>query len=224
MASHVMSNDTAKKAFVSIQEEAAGENVMGTAETLTEAFSSINQQLTAGFGLEIVTLVDRTEDKAVKYHAIINTQCDDIAKQHSFEKAYTAHERAFVRLMMQRFVEQDTLKRKDCINLRSELDHGFKLKLEDAERLIQLLLDEKWLRVSTRSQQDENDDEEEEDEDLEGGGRSQRRRQSQKKRHRRESVQNELELAPRAYMELSHYLSNLGLDPEDMPQILFHRR
>jgi Nse1 non-SMC component of SMC5-6 complex len=220
MAKHIMSNDAAKREFVSLMEE-VGEDAMGTAETLSDAFSSINQQLNPGFGLEIVTMVDKNDgEKAVKYHAVVNTQCDEVAKQHSFEKAYSAHERAFVRLLIQTLVEEGTLKRKDCINLRSTLDKGFKLKLEEAERLVQILLDEEWLRVSARQ---EGSDEEEDDEDDDEGGATQSSKKRQKKRRRRESVQNKLELAPRTYMELSHYLSNLGLDPEEMPQFLFHR-
>ncbi|KAG7363433.1 Nse1 non-SMC component of SMC5-6 complex [Nitzschia inconspicua] len=220
MANHVMSNDKAKLTVSSLLEE-VGENAMGSTENLSQIFSNINQQLNPAFGLEIVTMVDKSGEKAVKYHAVVNTQCDDVAKQYSFEKAFTAHERAFIRLLMQRMVEEGTMKRKDCINLRSTLTKGFKLSLDDAERMVQILLDEEWLRVSARQ---ENSDDEEEEEDGENDEPSQSSRKRQKKKLRRESVQIKMELAPRSFMELSHYLSDLGLEEEDMPQFLFHRR
>ncbi len=244
MAAHVMDDETAKQVFQDLmaqpvdEEEEDPTSMMGQGVTnLQEAFMRINRQLKPAFGLEIVTMVDGTGNTstktttktaaATKYHAVINTQCDEAAKSHSFIKAYTPHERAFLRLLMQRLVEEEHLKRKDCINLRSSLENGFKLNLEDAERMVQVLLDEEWLQVSHYPDDDEEENrvkEEEEDEDDEEGGSSQRRaKKKPRRRHRRESVQNQLELAPRSYMELSHFLSNVGLDPQDMPQFLYHR-
>lgn len=223
MAAHVMTNEDAKKTMVNLQNE-HGNEVMGGGErfeTLDDVFTSINRQLKSGFGLEIVTMVDRrTGNPPVKYHAVVNLQCDDVAKQQAFEKSYTVHERAFVRLLLRNLLEEETMKRKDCINLRAELDKGFELKLNDAERIIQLLLDEQWLRVSAHQEDDDDDSEDDEDKD---DGEVRRRKKRPAKRRRRESVQNKLELAPRTYMELSHYLTGLGLNPDDLPQFLFHR-
>jgi hypothetical protein len=225
MANHVMSDDEANETFQKLleQQQQGDEQVMGNAENLEEAFVSINRQLKPGFGLEIVTVVDTdpdTGDKA-KYHAVVNTKADEVAKKHAFETAFTVHERAFVRLLLKRLVEEEhfSLKRMDCINLRSDLEGGFKLQLNQAERLIQMLLDEKWLRVSTRG---DDDDEEDENDDALSSSQKSRKTSKSTKRRRRESVHNKLELAPRSYLELSHYLTQLGLEAEDMPQFLFH--
>jgi hypothetical protein len=253
MAAHVLSDDDAQAIFAELSqydntdtqkddEEEAGEEddndgrasqqqpIMGEGiETLEDAFVSINQQLKPGFGLEIVTMVDQQPDgsPAERYHAVVDLLVDDVAKKHSFEKSYSPHERAFIRLLMQKLVEDDNLalRKMDCINLRTDLKGNFKLSLQQAERLVQVLLDEHWLRVSTRVD-DDDDDEEEEDNDHDGEDVSQprgRQKTSKNKRRRRDSVRNKLELAPRSYMELSHYLSGLGLDDDDLPQFLFHR-
>jgi hypothetical protein len=229
MSAHVMSDQDAKELFESIvhhdsnatqdsednNEEPLPVITMGDGvATLKDAFVSINRQLFPCFGLEIVTMIDKVDGSRAtqQYHAVVNARDDDLAKSY-FEKAWNAHERAFVRLLLKHMIEQEdcALKRKDCVNLRSQLDKGFKLAINDAERLVQVLLDEQWLRVALIEDDDEDDSDHETA--LSQGNK--------KKRRRRESMHNALQLAPRAYMELHHYLQDLGL--ERIPQMLSHR-
>ena len=194
-------------------------NFMGPGiNTLEDAFVSINRQLKPGFGLEIVTLVD-TFDNNTHYIAVINTMADEIAKKETvFAKSWNPHERAFVRLVMRSLVDQaenedddddddddedddknsrPSIRRADLINLRSDLEGGFKLSLDHATRVVGILLEEKWLRTSLTGDSE--------------------------KQHRRESVQAKIELAPRTFLELSHYITSLGFDERKLPQFLFHR-
>jgi Nse1 non-SMC component of SMC5-6 complex len=212
-------------------------------ETLDAVWTRINQTLKPFFELEIATAVI----KGVRYHSIINTQQDEVIRlEDTFAKRYNAHERAFIRLLLNWFVEvgnddggdsddddeddeddddEDVseeldyqsskkkksnkkmektyaLKRSDCINARSELSNNFKLSLDQATRCLDALLDDKYLQVVI---DDENDD---------NGGRH----------RRRESVHNMLELAPRAYMELSRVLTDdYGMNSHQLPQFLYHR-
>ena len=159
-------------------------------ESLEDAFSTINRQLHAGFGLEIATVVM----KKVKYHAVMNTTDDAVAAQ-AFDVHFNTHERALIRLILKAFVEKDDdasgLPKKDLINLRNDLEDPYKISsVEHAAHVVEMLLDEKYLQLA------------------EAGGR-------------RDSVQTLLELAPRAYLELSSHLAELGM--EDQPQFLFHR-
>ena len=237
MAHHCMSNKEATRTFESLvaqgkeymidDEEEDEENVDGDEQviarfmgqginTLQDAFVSINKQLKPGFGLEIVTMVDTSRSGAKHFHAVVNTAADEIARnEHVFSKSWNAHERAFVRLVMGALVDQNSdddenddeedddrnknqglvgIRKADLINLRSEISGGFKLSLEQAERVIEVLLDEQWLRVSSSSE-----------------------------KNRRDSVQVLIELAPRSYMELYHYITGLGMAPDKLPQFLYHR-
>lgn len=199
-------------------------SIMGSGITsLQDAFASINRQLKPGFGLEIVTMVDTSGKGAKYFHAVVNTAADEVARSQSvFSKSWNPHERAFVRIVMRALVDQNTddegedddddndddeeekndrkkaavmgIRRADLINLRSELDNGFKLTLDQASRVIAILLEEKWLRVSASTE-----------------------------KKRRESVQGMIELAPRSYMELYHYITGLGMTAEKLPQFLYHR-
>jgi hypothetical protein len=205
---------------------------MGTANTLEEAFCSINEQLKPGFGLEIVSLVDpNSHDESgrpIKFHAVVNLQADIVSKA-SFGRlgGFNDHERAFIRLALQRLVEEESLslKRSDLINLRSDLQKGYNLPLNQAEHLVQVLLEQGWLRVST-PRDEESDDSQDEDNDRSSSSKKRKKKakQSKSRSYHRNSVQNKLELAPRTFLELSHYLTDVGLDPQDMPQFLFHRK
>ena len=235
IANHCVSNKEADQIFQSLvdhgkdyidenEDEGNGNedhqvSIMGPGiDTLEAAFVSINRQLKPGFGLEIVTLVDTTRGGNAKYHhAVVNTTADEIAKKETvFSKSWNPHERAFVRLVMRTLVDQNdddeddddedednsnkkkasviSIRRADLINLRSDLEGGFKLTLDQATRVIGILLEEKWLRTSALTD-----------------------------KNRRESVQAKIELAPRSYMELSHYIMGLGLAAEKLPQFVFHR-
>jgi len=249
IAKHCVSSDEAKKMFhavvnddyVSEEEDddddedgeggGGGGRFMGVGiDTPEDAYVSINRQLKPGFGLEIVSLVDKADNNN-RYVAVVNTMVDDIAKKESvFSKSWNAHERAFVRLVMRALIdkiqnepeddndnddEEDDddnennpkksrssstsatigIRRADLINLRSDLENGFKLTLDQATRVVGILMEEKWLRASF----------------------------SEQKQNRRGSVQAKLELAPRSFLELSHYMTSLGLDDDKLPQFLFHR-
>jgi len=209
-------------------EEAISAIFMGPQiNTLEEAFVSINRQLKPGFGLEIITLVDTSGNGAKYYHAVVNTTADEVAKNDTiFSKSWNPHQRAFVRLLMRALVDQrcedgdendsnddddddddggdnsnrrknnkvNGIRRADLINLRSDLENGFKLNLDEATQVVSILLEQKWLRVTHSTDSS-----------------------------RRESVQGTIELAPRSYMELYHYITNLGMDEDKLPQFLYHR-
>ena len=194
LASHCMSHKEAERVFNELQVPNA---------SLEEAFETINRQLTKGFGLEIATVVlDRT-----KYHSVINLRNDEVSGD-AFEMHYNAHERALVRLILEKFAQTDddddeegggtvmTLPKKDLVNLRNDLKEPYRLTVAQAEHVVEMLLDEKFIRIST------------------GVTTSSQRR---------ESLQTQLELAPRAYLELSTYLSDLGIPEKSMPQFLRHR-
>jgi hypothetical protein len=176
MASHVMNDKTAQKVF-------QGEH------PLEESLPRINQQLTNGFGLEIATVIlNKT-----KYHAIINTHADDVAK---LSEHFNPHERGLIRLIFATLVDSETAPRSKLINARGDLEEPLKLTAPGAEHVVEMLLEEEWLRVATEEDNNEN---------------------------RRESMQALLELSPRTYLELSHLLVDMGMEQESLPQFLFHR-
>jgi hypothetical protein len=190
MASHCLNHKEAQGVFDELQVPN---------DSLEEAFEAINRQLTRGFGLEIATVVlDKT-----KYHSVINLRNDEVSG-NAFEQHYNSHERALVRLILEKFAvtEQEdegtpviALPKKDLINLRNDLQEPYKVStVAQAEHVVEMLLDEKFLRISEASST-----------------------------QRRESMQTLVELAPRAYLELSTYLTELGVPQESMPQFLFHR-
>ena len=188
MASHCLHNQDAQRMF---------KDLRVPNNSLEEAFETINRQLTKGFGLEIATVVmDKT-----KYHAVINIRNDEVAG-NAFEVHYNTHERALVRKILEKLApnEDDTpsvaLPKKDLINLRNELEEPYKItSVAHAQHVVEMLLDEQFLRVATASSSSQ----------------------------RRDSLQTLLELAPRAYLELSTYLSEIGVPTDVMPQFLFHR-
>ena len=200
LASHCVSHAEAKSLFKELKVPN---------DSLEDAFEDINRQLTKGFGLEIATVVlDKT-----KYHSIINLRNDEVAAD-AFEHRYNTHEKALIRLMLAKFAQDESadddndddddeggrssavvsIPKKDLINLRTELEEPYKIgSVAQAEHVVDLLIEEQFLRI------------------VEGGG------------SRRESMQVQLELAPRAYLELSTHLTELGIPQDKMPQFLFHR-
>ena len=213
LASHVMEDGVAQELFSQLRGADGGgsddenndgnvvDNDINNITSLDVWFAEINQELTKGFGLEIATVVlNKT-----RYHSILNSHADDVAKQSFSDRHWNAHERALVRLILQELVnhksggdgggggEEGGLPRKDLINLRGDLEEPFKLTLAGAEHVVEMLLEEAWIRV------------------VEGDTR------------RRESMKVTLELAPRTYLELSHTLLDYGMPQDGMPQFLFHR-
>lgn len=252
LAHHVMTDDEAYEWYLKlVQAEQNGEIGGGTSQdsedddndddgglgfdppaatpaaTLDAMWTRINATLKPFLELEIVTVIVNGQ----RQHAMVNAKHDEVVRmKETFVTRYNAHERAFTRLLLQRLVEEgdDTqdndeenedndintnkafaLKRSDCINLRSELPNNYKLTLEQAGYCIQVLLDDRYLQIAA-----DNDDDATAHSQSQGGGH----------RRRRESVQNKLELAPRAYLELSHVLTeDCGMPAERMPQFLYHR-
>lgn len=132
----------------------------------------------------------------IKYHAVINSHADEASKK-SFEQHFDAHDRQFIMLVLAHLVENDSetgVSRATLYNLRSDLKEPYKLTLTGAEHVVETLIQEHWLRINLGENE-----------------------------NRRESVQATLELAPRAYLELSHLLVDLGVPQDGLPQFLFHR-
>ena len=166
-------------------------------DSLEDAFEDINRQLTKGFGLEIATVVlDKT-----KYHSIINLRNDEVAGD-AFEHRYNTHEKALIRLMLAKFAQDD-----------HDDDDGRSTVSIPKKDLINLRTElEEPYKIGSVAQAEHIVDlliEEQFLRIVEGG--------------RRESMQVQLELAPRAYLELSTHLTELGIPQDKMPQFLFHR-
>ena len=205
MAAHCLDDKAAKGLLTEIHglmSQTAGtpeDSSPQSIQSLEECFSDINQQLTKGFGLEIATVVLGRK----KYHSIINSHADEVSKL-SFDKHFDAHDRQFILLIMKHLVESHPsvtgddsssgVPRKDLYNLRGDLQEPYKLTLTAAEHVVESLVQQQWLRVTT------NDDDD-----------------------RRSSMQANLELAPITYLELSHLLVDIGISQDDLPQFLFHR-
>lgn len=181
-----MSDEDARKAFDNL-------NLANENSSLEECFGQINQQLSKSFGLEITTVVV----DSIKYHCIINLHADDVAKNSFVQHHFNPHEMALLRLIFQKLVDNGPTARKDLVNLRGGLEEPYKLTLQQAEAVVEKMLEEKWLRIDASSEENA--------------------------KRRRESLQVTLELAPRSYLELSHTLTDMGYPKEDMPQFLIHR-
>ena len=168
----------------------------GTFRSMEHCFGEINKQLTKGFGLEIATVcMTNGYTEKQKYHAIINRHDDEVAKK-SFGFTFIQHEKALIRLVVEKLVEDGSSDRKTLINLRSDLKEPYKLTLPQAEHCIEVLLEEEWLILGPEE---------------ENGAR------------RRESIQAKVRMGPRSYLELSQVLTNMGLGEEELPQFIFHR-
>ncbi|CAB9509665.1 expressed unknown protein [Seminavis robusta] len=158
-------------------------------DCVDDCLTSINKQLTVGFGMEIVTMVDKDGNK---FHALINQHADQVAKE-SFGSTYDADTRYFVRQVLESLVEGPSV-RSTLINLRTKLQPPLKLDIDKADQCIENLLDEHWL------QRDDGDN-----------------------KRRRDSMNAKIELGPRAFLELSVLLMDMGFPQDDLPQFLFHR-
>jgi hypothetical protein len=134
LANHTLNDEEAQTLLDSVDEEAMG------ATSLNQCFESINRQLTKGFGLEIVSMMN----KGKKIHAVINQHADDVAK-NSFSSRLDPHARAFVRQVLEVLSTDGPSARSTLINLRSELKEPLRMDLETAERHVEMLLEEEYL-------------------------------------------------------------------------------
>lgn len=231
MAEHVMTDKRAEEVWKEIQgmmmqqqqqqqkaEDDDGDNSSMLEEmmALPDCLRSINQQLTTGFGLEIATMITRGEGDdggsgSEKVHAVINQHADNVAKQ-SFPSVVDHNLRAYIRIVLETLVcgsgeEEGTKKssataRSTLINMRSDLHDPLKLDMDSADQCLQMLLDEHWLTIAKNSS------------GKNGSSSSQRRRSSMKAG---------IQLGPRAFLELSHLLTDLGYPQDELPQFVFHR-
>jgi hypothetical protein len=196
LAAHCFDDDQALMTFKELKPA-----MDGACENLNDCLSQINTQLTKGFGLEVATVSIKEDGVFKQFHAIINTQQDKAAKDAFQSQSFDLNDRAFLRLVYEKLAEDGTCQRSVLINLRTELKDNVSLSMARADHLIETLLEEKWLVVTQA--------------DEEAGGTQNSRR--------RESVHAAIGIGPRSFLELSHYLQDLGYPEEDLPQFLFHR-
>jgi len=154
--------------------------------------------------------------RPVRYYAMINKFPDEVAK--ACFQIGTVHEQAFVRNLIERFAASggEPEPWSALVNSRSEINDGnsnnstnddggggdggsnknknskTKVTLPQAENLVWLLLDEKWLQRENPA---------------EGGG------------GKKSSL---IGLGPRTYLELSYFLEQKGMEADDLPQMIYH--
>lgn len=158
--------------------------------SLETSLGIMNEQLSRGFGLEVATV----NLEGTKYHAIVNTDSDDKIAKQSFSHVFTPHERAFIRLVLEKLCDEEASPRMDLVNLRLSLQDPYKtIPIDAAEHVIDSLLEEHWLTVSSASTD------------------------------RRKSMNAQYQIGPRAYLELSSLLVDFGMPKDDLPQMIFHR-
>lgn len=139
LALHILNDDDAKSLFQELNDTRS--------KSLEESLRTINEQLSAGFGLEVATV----NLNGTRYHAIINPRSDTIAKA-SFTHVFTPHEMAFIRSILEKLVEEETSPRMDLINLRNEAKDPYKqISIDAAEHCIDSLLEEQWLIPNTNA-------------------------------------------------------------------------
>eukprot|EP00429_Kryptoperidinium_foliaceum_P049279 CAMPEP_0176116638 /NCGR_PEP_ID=MMETSP0120_2-20121206/58587_1 /TAXON_ID=160619 /ORGANISM="Kryptoperidinium foliaceum, Strain CCMP 1326" /LENGTH=183 /DNA_ID=CAMNT_0017450907 /DNA_START=9 /DNA_END=560 /DNA_ORIENTATION=- len=130
-----------------------------------------------------------------KYHAVINLRNDDVAA-NAFESSYNSHERAFVRKILEQFCSSDD---KHPSFPKKDLIN-LRNELEDSFK-ITTVDHAKTVVERLLDQQFLR---------IVSGGR-------------RDSMQVEVEMAPRGYLELSTFMTERGVSHDNMPQFLFHR-
>jgi hypothetical protein len=140
MAAHVLSEADATTIFGELNA------AVGTGyRSIEECFRSINEQLIAGFGLEIATVsMDGT-----KYHALVNPHADDDVAKASFANVLPPAEREYMLKILETLVqdEEGTTTRVNLINLRNKLDPKFRITVEDAENTLDKMVAEYWLGI-----------------------------------------------------------------------------
>jgi Nse1 non-SMC component of SMC5-6 complex len=128
-----------------------------------------------------------------KIRHAVINQHADEVAKGSFSTAVDPNHRFYIRLVLEALTEGPSV-RSTLINLRTELQEPLKLDLDKADKCIQQLLEEHWLTLDTDATQ-----------------------------QRRESMNAKIQLGPRAFLEMSSLLTDLGYPKEDLPQFVFHR-
>ena len=134
LAAHVMNDEEAKKLHEELNDTRS--------KSLEQSLVIMNEQLSAGFGLEVATV----NIQGTRYHSIVNLDADDAIAKASFSHVYTPHERAFIRIVLEHLVETEKAPRMDLVNLRQKLTDPYKpITIDAAEYCIDSLLEEFWL-------------------------------------------------------------------------------
>lgn len=138
MASHVLTHEEAVKIFDDVNDTKNCRNA-------EECFRSINKQLKAGFGLEIVSV----SIAGTKYHAVVNLHADDEIAKMSFTLTLPPSEREYIRKVLETLVQDDegTTNRMSLINLRNTLNPKFKITVQEAEHCLDMMISEHWLGI-----------------------------------------------------------------------------
>lgn len=181
MAVHVLNDDDAIKLHEELNDTRS--------KSLEQSLGIMNQQLSTGFGLEVATV----NLDGMRYHAIVNSDAEDAIAQASFSLVFTPHERAYIRMVLEKLCEDETAPRMDLVNLRTNLKDPYKpIAIDAAEHVLDSLLEEHWLIFA-------------------------------KNIDRRKSMSAEYQLGPRTYLELSSLLTDFGMPADELPQMFFHR-
>lgn len=166
----------------------------GPAKSLKLALGLSNRQL-AYAGMEIRGVV--VED--LTYYAIVNKQPDGIAKM-GFHSAFTTTEINYVRAVLEKLTDGGPCSKANLINLKNSLKEDDKLSMDQAVAIVERLVSEHWIWLAA------------------GGGAG----GSGKKDKRRHTMQAQMELAPRAYMELSYMLvEQFEVENDKLPQQIY---
>lgn len=167
--------------------------------SFTESLELSNAQLQY-LGMEIVAIsipggTGNNNNEHERHYAMINKFPDDISKK-AFQDAIfqPPTQQAYVKAVLEKLVQNGATARSTLINLKNDMTETIPLLC--AEDALERLLEEKWLV------------------ELEGPRAA-----------RRGSNVAEIVLGPRTYCELSYLLTEeFNMDPNDLPQQIYHRR
>ena len=219
LAEHCLEEDKIRRLWDSISSKNDDDNENDDENnklTFEETLAVCNEQLTQ-IGLEIVSVSIVAGSSSGKYFCIINKFPDDIA-QKTFERLFHPQQHAFVRVVLEKLVNDGPTRRNPLLNARLEdkandgdndddakdksdennennqvekpkKETSKQLPLPLAEQVLDILTDEKWIdKVKT------------------------------------DEGAIVYALAPRAYAELSYLLEKeFGMDKDDLPQQIYYR-
>ena len=201
MAEHCLESEAAVEIFEGLRQNYPED----APETLEQGLVMSNQQL-KGLGLEIRGSSAIVNGVRQRHYALVNKVPDEVAKT-TFQKLYSPLEHQYIAKVLQTLAEEGEASRATLINLKSQVPSptpSQTFRLNDAERTLQQLQDEKWIvEVSNKAA-------------VESSSSGQKRR-------REGSIQAPMTLAPRAYMELGNLLvKEYGMQEDKLPQIIIH--
>lgn len=139
MAANVLSHEEAEALFQELNDD-------DNCTSVETCFRTINEQLMAGFGLEIATVVlaDRQ-----KYHSVINPHADDDIAKSSYKGALPASEREYIRKVLETLVQdEEATSRMQLINIRTGLDEKYRMTVAEIEHCLDRMHREGWLSLA----------------------------------------------------------------------------